>query len=297
MAVTGFGRDLPSYLVSQTMQHTLGTSVNFTHPLGNNFNATLGLTGQNTYLSNAGDVSTILSGMATRASQLGLASTTDGANALANSVRSNQLKGGTYTSFAPGISYNTTDAAIDPSKGTLAKISASPSLGLGSGSFLKTGASLSHYEALPSETTLATNIQGGAGLGAMPQFGQFNLGGFNGMRGYNQFSGLGTGTSMLMATAEVRRHIPGLHSSRNKIAKVIDKHVKFDLFCDAGQVGGNVLTNDLMSRAGMGAAIGFGLRLNVPMLGMVRVDYGFPLLAPVMGGYTPRLTFGFGERF
>jgi len=47
----------------------------------------------------------------------------------------------------------------------------------------------------------------------------------------------------------------------------------------------------------MGAAVGVGLRVKMPMVGLVRLDYGLPLIAPVTGGFTPRFTVGFGEKF
>ncbi len=297
MAVSGFGRSLPSMLVAQSMQRTLGSTVNFTKALGNNFNASLGFTGQNTFLNSVGDTTTMLNSMTQRALVTGVASNATSAGALAAATRATQLKGGTYLSVNPSLAYDTRDAAIDASRGTLAKISAGPSLGLGNSSFLKMGASVSQFIPVTRETTLALNMQGGSALGGMPQFAQYNLGGWNGMRGYRQFSDLGTGSSMLMATAEVRRHLPFIHNSSNKVAQVIDKHVKFTTFFDVGDVGGNSLTNSLLSRSGMGASVGVGLRVKLPMIGMVRIDYGMPLLNTVLGGYTPRFTFGFGEKF
>ncbi len=117
------------------------------------------------------------------------------------------------------------------------------------------------------------------------------------MRGYAQFSALGTGNSMMMGSAELRHRIPGLRKMDNPIAKLIDKHVKLDAFFDAGQVGGNSLANQLTQRSMVGASVGFGVRLNLPMLGLIRVDYGYPLISTVLGGSTPRLTVGFGDKF
>jgi len=109
------------------------------------------------------------------------------------------------------------------------------------------------------------------------------------------FSDLGTGTGMLMATAELRSRLPLPRNS--KVAKVIDKHVKATAFFDAGQVVGNGLTNSLFSRSSMGASVGIGLRVNIPMLGLVRFEYGMPLVSSILGNFTPRMTVGFGDRF
>jgi outer membrane protein insertion porin family len=299
MAVSGFGRDLPSYLISEAGQRTLGASVNFTRSLGGNFSASVGLMGSNTTMQElaGSNLPTLLNNMETRALSTGLASTSQQATNLANATRAAQLKGGTYASISPTIAYDTRDSKQDPTKGMIAKVTTSPNLGLGNPSYLKLGATVAKYTQINETTTLATGLSAGTGLGGMPAFGQYNLGGFNGIRGYRQFSDLGTGSSLLMASAEVRKHLPFLAHSDNKYAKMIDRHVKWDGFVDAGEVGGNGITNSLLSRSNVGASFGFGLRLNLPMLGVIRLDYGFPVLSSVMGGMTPRFTFGFGERF
>ena len=64
-----------------------------------------------------------------------------------------------------------------------------------------------------------------------------------------------------------------------------------------GQVNGNSLTNSLLGRSTLGAAVGVGVRVKVPMLGIIRLDYGFPLISSAMGHLTPRITVGFGNRF
>jgi outer membrane protein assembly factor BamA len=160
---------------------------------------------------------------------------------------------------------------------------------------MKVGASVSKYIPITKDVTLATNIQGGTAVGGMPQFAQYRLGGWNGIRGYRMFSDLGTGSGMLMATAELRSRLPLPRNS--KVAKVIDKHVKATAFFDAGHVMGNGLTNSLFSRSSMGASVGVGLRVNIPMLGLVRFEYGMPLVSSILGNFTPRMTVGFGDRF
>jgi outer membrane protein assembly factor BamA len=239
----------------------------------------------------------IVTTMAQQSLATGRATTAAGAQALATSVRNQQLKGGLYMSVNPSLAYDTRDKKVDPTTGTLARITASPSLGITNASFMKAGVSLSKYIPVTRETTLALNVQGGAGIGGVPAFGQYMLGGFNGIRGYSQFSSLGTGTSMLQATAEVRHRIPGLKNMDNSVAKMIDKHVKLDAFFDAGQVGGNNLANSLTQRSMFGSSVGFGIRVNMPMLGVVRLDYGFPLVSSLLGGMTPRFTVGFGDKF
>ncbi len=300
MTVSGFGRDMGSFMIQQSMQRTLGASVNFSKDLGNNFSANLGLIGENTALADYSSYfgsSNIMAGMFSRALSTGMATTSAQALALSSSVRRNQLMGGTFATLAPSINRDTRDSAMDPTSGSLMRLSASPSLGLANASFAKLGASASKYVKVNENVTIATNIQAGQIFGNAPQFAQYFMGGFNGLSGYRQFTDLGTGTSMLMGTAEIRSRLPFLRSSDNKIAKMVDKHVKVALFFNAGEVNGNSLTNSLLSRNNFGAAVGVGVRLNVPMLGVVRLNYGFPLISTVLGNYTPRLTVGFGNQF
>lgn len=300
MNVSGFGRDMGSFMIQQSMQRTLGAGVNFSKTLGKNFYANLGLTGENTSLSDYSSFfgnQNILGNMASRALATGAALNATQANALASATRADQLKGGTFFTVSPSINYDTRDSATDPSKGTLVRLSASPSLGLANASFAKFGVSASKYMKVTKNITFATNVQAGTILGTAPQYAQYFLGGFNGLAGYRQFTDLGTGSSMLMATAELRSRLPFIKDSDNKICKAIDKHVKGTFFFNAGEVGGNSLTNSLLSRNMMGAAVGVGLRIDVPMLGVVRLNYGFPLISTVMGNYTPRLTVGFGNQF
>ncbi|HMX45886.1 MAG TPA: BamA/TamA family outer membrane protein, partial [Candidatus Obscuribacter sp.] len=77
----------------------------------------------------------------------------------------------------------------------------------------------------------------------------------------------------------------------------LKKNVKAVAFADFGQVMGNGITNSLLSRSSMGASVGLGLRVNMPMVGLVRIDYGLPLVSSILGRTTPRLTIGFGEKF
>lgn len=299
LSVTGFGRNYSSLLIDQAQQRSLGASVNLSKPLKRKgLTLNLGLNGENTSLKDMGSylsTGSALDSMAQRALDSGKANSLSGANALAGSVRDDQLRGGTYFSLTPSLNYDTRDSYIDPTKGTHVKLTAGPSVGLTGGTFAKAGASFSKFKPLGKSTTLALNLQGGSAFGGMPQFAQYRLGGWNGVRGFRQFSDLGTGTSMLMATAEVRTRLPLPKSS--KVAQIIDKHVKIAAFADVGGVSGNSLSNSLLARTNMGASVGLGLRLKLPMLGLVRVDYGIPILSAALGGWTPRLTVGFGEKF
>jgi outer membrane protein assembly factor BamA len=289
-----------SFMISQAQQRTFGTGLNFSRKIGKHFHVNLGLSVEDTALKDlSGNYlytgQSILGNMTMRAVETGMANSALGGYEVARSARNTQLQGGAYFNVAPSISYDTRDQRVDPHSGTLVKLTASPSLGLTNASFVKLGISASQFVPLSKETTLALNAQAGTSFGDVPAFAQYRLGGWNGMRGYRQFSDLGTGTSMLMATAEVRRRL--LPHSHNKVMKAIGDHVKGAVFMDIGQISGNGTINSLMSESNMGASVGFGLRINVPMIGLVRIDYGLPLVSTLMGHMTPRITIGFGDKF
>jgi outer membrane protein insertion porin family len=304
MAVSGFARDFNSMLVDYAQQRTLGASVTFSHPLGHNVRGNLGFTGENTNLIDAASMFNQINQteyLAEQAMKMGLTSNPLQAQQIAGAVRNQQLQGGTYMTVNPSLTYDTRDTAADPTSGTSARLTGSPSLGLGNASFARLGASVTKYVKVNESSGFAFNMQGGTALGGMPQFAQYRLGGWNGLRGYRSFSDLGTGTSMLMASAEYRFKLPipkgDPKSTYGQMVKMVHSHVKGEFFADAGQVNGNTLTNDLYQRSMLGASVGMGVRLKVPMVGIVRLDYGFPLISSVLGRMTPRFTIGFGDKF
>lgn len=297
MAVTGFARDMGSFMVDESMQRSIGTSVTFSKPLKKNWSAGLGILGEQTslrsFLAN-GD-----SSMLNRAARMGYGSFT--APQFIKGIRDKQLQGGVYVGLTPSLVYDTREGSWDPRKGTFAKLTAGPSLGITGPSFMKAGASMSKYVPVGKNNTLAFNVQGGSGIGGLPQFAGYRLGGWNGIRGYRAFSDLGSGTSMLMASAEFRMKLPipkqSPSSAGGAILNAVHKNVRVVAFADAGATGGNGLINNFYQRGNMGAAVGVGLRMNLPYVGLIRVDWGIPLISTALGRLTPRMTLGFGDKF
>lgn len=300
LAVSPFANNLGSMIVDNSMQRSLGMNVNFTRKLSEKWSANLGFLGENTSLKSIENL-TASSDIVNRAMQLGYANSSN-ALAYANGIRNKALQGGTYFGINPTLVRDTRDQLFDPQKGSVARLSMGPNLGINGSSFLKAGASVSKFVPVGKEKTFAFNLQGGSALGSMPSFAMNRLGGFNGIRGYQMFSQLGSGTSMLMASAEFRMPLPlpkgSPGSTGGALLNGVHKNVRMVFFADAGGVGGNALYNQLYSRTTMGAAVGIGMRFKVPYLGLVRVDYGLPLIAPLTGGrLIPRMTFGFGDKF
>jgi outer membrane protein assembly factor BamA len=89
-------------------------------------------------------------------------------------------------------------------------------------------------------------------------------------------------------------HLPG----DNVVSKTINNNVKWTAWCDYGQVMGNNGLNSELNRNSMGASVGVGVRIKMPMIGMIRIDYGLPILQTVeTNKFVPRLTIGFGDKF
>ncbi len=297
MSVSNFAQNYNSFIVNYALQRTLGSTVTFNKPLGHNLTASLGFTGQNVSLSDAGQFfyqQDTLTYLTNRITQMGMASDPIQAQQMAAGIRNQQLKGGTFMSVNPTIAYDTRDNPMDPRHGSYARLTSSPSLGLGNASFTRLGASVSQFIPVAKESSLAFNMQGGSSLGSMPQFSQYMLGGWNGVRGYRMFSDLGTGSSMLMATAEYRFPLP---FSKEGFMGKVRKNVKGHVFFDAGQVMGNNSINDIFQRSAFGMSTGLGVNINMPYLGMIRLDYGIPLVPSVLGKMIPRFTVGFGPKF
>ncbi|HEY9758479.1 MAG TPA: BamA/TamA family outer membrane protein [Oculatellaceae cyanobacterium] len=300
MGVSLFGRNMNSFLIDQSQQQTIGASVNFSKPLSKILSANLGFSAEDTILKNVADyISTgeLVNQMATRAIQQGYVSSANplAAQNFANNVRNNMMKGGLYVSVNPSLVVDTRDDKMNPTRGMLARVTASPSVGTG-GAFIKAGFNVSKYIPVTKETVFATNFQAGTSMGNVPGFAQYSLGGFNGIRGYRQFSDLGLGSNMLMARAELRHSLP-IPKTDNKLVNSLHKRVKVAIFADAGQVSGSNTYNNLLARNNSAGSVGLSLRMNLPMVGNIRVDYGYPLLSALLGSRTPRLTFGFGDKF
>jgi outer membrane protein assembly factor BamA len=305
MALSSFARNYGSMMVDDASQRTLGGSLTFSRPLKKGWTGALSFTGEQTNLKgfnsilNGANSTGAFDQLVNHATAMGMNSAS--AAAYAQGIRNEQLKGGLYATLSPTLYRDTRNNPIDPTKGSFTKITGGPSLGITGSSFVKAGISHSHYKELPHNTTLAMNIQGGSSLGGLPQFAGYRLGGFNGIRGYRAFSDLGTGTGLLMSSVELRHKLPIPKGDKGTFAGMIsnyfDKNVKAVAFTDFGGVGGNGAINGAFQRATIAGSIGVGFRVNIPMVGLVRFDYGFPLLSTALGKFTPRFTVGFGDKF
>ncbi|MEI8377837.1 MAG: BamA/TamA family outer membrane protein [bacterium] len=209
--------------------------------------------------------------------------------------RANMLTGGTFISLGPKLVYDTRDNVFAPRQGILASLSAKESLAISgdSGSFGKVEGSFQKYHPVGEKSTFAlmgkvgTNFHGDA-----PYFAQYHLGGMRSMRGFSQ-GAAGNGKGIMMATAEFRTPIPFM----DKITEnTFFNDMRLVAFMDAGKVISPNIVDDVYKYPGYGISAGLGLRIYIPGLGPIKLDYGYPLSA--LGGgraKTGRFLFDIGE--
>ncbi len=203
------------------------------------------------------------------------------ARAEAKEIRDSQIISGSFVDFPVNYNYQNLDSSNRPRDGVKFRGGFTPTAGLGDvTSYTKLSGSISRFVPMPRNSTLIFNVRGDYGLlGTIPQFAKFRLGSFNGVRGYRQFTDLGVGDKLAITTTELRTPIYNVVPALEKY-KIL-RNVDFALFADAGVIGGDSRLNLVTNRLSRAAAVGFGLRVNVPLIGALRFDVGFPLIAAI----------------
>ena len=215
----------------------------------------------------------------------------------ARQLRNSQIVSGFYASVKPSYTYSAIDDPVNPRSGWRTRISSEPSYGLSDiSSFTKLNASTTKYIPVGKESSFLFNVRAGTELwGDIPQFAAYRLGSASGIRGYRQFSDLGVGNKFAIATTEFRTPIYNVIPPVKKFN--FTKNVNFALFADAGLIGGDVRLNRITNRLSQAAAIGFGLRVRLPLVGALRLDIGFPLIEALTGDKLFRFNFGPADIF
>ena len=210
--------------------------------------------------------------------------------------RSKQLRGGTFLSLAPSLVYDTRDRIINPRDGVIANIKYSENIGLndlGMTHGTLTGG-MKKYFPVMTKSSIAVSARGGGVLhGDIPEVMAFRLGGPYSVRGY-RLSSIGTGNSFVMGSVELTT--PFFFLDRIKQVKFLD-NVKFELFADAGKLFNSTVSDKIYNRPGYGVALGGGIKVFVPGIGPLSIDYGYPLTSVGKGNSKGAFTFGIGDYF
>lgn len=210
------------------------------------------------------------------------------------SERAKQLEGGLFLSLSPALIYDTRDSATVTRHGTMATLRFDENVGLNG--FNKTNGKLTgmikQYIPMGKKSSLSfTAKAGGAIHGDLPEVMAYRLGGPYTIRGY-KMSGVGTGNGFVMGSAEFATPIPFM--DRTRIAFL--NNIRFTVWADAGKVFDGTVSNTLYDRKMYAISAGVGLKVFVPGMGPLSIDYGIPLTNPGSNGSKHGyFTFGVGD--
>ncbi len=211
------------------------------------------------------------------------------------SERAKQLDGGLFLSLSPALLYDTRDNATVTRKGTMASLRFDEEFGLID--FDKTHGKLTgmvkQYIPVGKKSSLSFTAKGGGKIHGdnMPEVMAYRLGGPYTIRGF-KMSGVGTGDAFIMGSAEFATPIPFLDRTRINFLN----NLRFTVWADAGKIFNPSITDQIYDRPLYAVSAGIGLKLYIPGMGPLSIDYGIPLTNPGdngnRGGY---FTFGVGD--
>ena len=209
--------------------------------------------------------------------------------------RAKQLEGGYFLRLAPGLAYDSRDSSVNPRHGALASVRYEEAFGLDG--FGKTNGRLTgmakKYFPIAKKSSLTLTGRGGIKIHGsdMPEVMAYRLGGPYTIRGY-KVNGVGTGTAFVMGSVELATPIPFV--DRLKVNFL--QNLRLTFWVDAGRVFDPTISSYLYDRPIQAITAGIGLKINMPGIGPLSVDYGFPLTNPGPNG-SPNgyFTFGVGD--
>ena len=217
------------------------------------------------------------------------------AHGLDISERAKELEGGLFLKIAPGLSYDSRDTTFNPRHGAIASVRFEEAFGLDG--FSKTNGRLTgmakKYIPVAKKSSLSFTGRGGLKVHGsdFPEIMAYRLGGPYTIRGY-KVNGVGTGTSFIMGSAELATPIP--FSDKLKLAFLQNLRITF--WVDAGTVFDQTTSSIIYDRPVHAITAGVGLKINMPGVGPLSIDYGFPLTNPgPNGNRNGYFTFGVGD--
>lgn len=188
-----------------------------------------------------------------------------------------EAEAGVLGSLGIGTVTDTSDHPFNPTRGNRLRLSLSVAGLWGDFHFNKLETTLTHYIPLSvrgATHVLAGRLSAGQIVGGAPDQELFRVGGSEGLRGYDRIDPDLKGSTMLLANLEYRFPIA--------------KPVSGVVFVDAGRAWPGQDAVDLRQ---LRWDAGVGIRVDVPPLGMIRLDYG---MTRESGG---RFHFSIGQAF
>ena len=209
--------------------------------------------------------------------------------------RAKELEGGLFLKLAPGLSHDSRDTMLNPRHGTLASVRFEEAFGLDG--FKKTNGRLigmaKKYFPIAKKSSLTFTGRGGIKVHGdnMPEIMAFRLGGPYTVRGY-KVNGVGTGESFIMGSVELATPIPFM--DRLKVEFL--KNLRLTYWVDAGKIFRPTTASYLYDRPLQAITAGVGLKITIPGVGPLSVDYGIPLTnCGKYGNKHGYFTFGAGD--
>lgn len=209
--------------------------------------------------------------------------------------RAKQLEGGLFLTLSPGLNYDTRDSALNPRNGVLATARFDQAFALDG--FNKTNGKLTgmikRFFPVARKSSLSFTAKAGGKIYGdnMPEVMAYRLGGPYTVRGY-KINGVGTGDAFAMGSIELAT--PVLFLDRLKVN--FFQNLRLTFFVDAGKVFGTYLSDKLYDRPMQAITAGIGLKLYIPGVGPLSVDYGIPITrCGSYGNKNGYFTFGVGD--
>ena len=211
------------------------------------------------------------------------------------SRRAEQLQGGLFLTLAPGLTYDTRDATINTRHGTLANIKFEENVAMDNFNYThgKLTGMIKQYMPVASKSSFSLTARAGGKIhGDMPEVMAYRLGGPYTVRGF-KMSGVGTGDAFVMGSAEL--NTPFFFLDRIKKVPFFD-NVKLSIFVDAGKIFNPTISDVIYNRPMQAITAGVGVKVYIPGVGPLSVDYGIPLTNPgAYGNKNGYFTFGVGD--
>jgi outer membrane protein assembly factor BamA len=168
-------------------------------------------------------------------------------------------------------------------------------LGITGDTFGKLHGMIRRFAPIGKKSSFVFTARAGGKLhGDMPDFAGFALGGPYTIRGFN-ISEVGVGDGYMMGSAEMRVPIPFID---RLTSNSFLNNLRLAAFVDGGTLFNKTIGSEVYDKPGYAITAGVGLRIFIPGLGPINLDYGLPLTntagADRGNGF---FTFGMGEMY
>lgn len=276
-----FFRDFGSYQIPLAIERRVGAEATIAHKIKNNKNLTgtlsLGLENVNVREGDETEIAKLYA-----------------QHSVPISKRAKQLEGGTFLSLSPGLIYDTRDTLMNPRSGLIATLrwDEAASIDGFEKSYGKITGSVKKYLPIGKKSSLSFLAKAGGKIhGDMPEVMAYRLGGPYSIRGF-RMSGVGTGDGFVMGSVELATPIPFL----DKLKVQFLDNVRMTFFVDAGKIFNSTISDVIYDRPMQAVTAGVGLKVYIPGMGPLSIDYGVPIINPGDTGSTRGyFTFGVGD--